>query len=72
VEEESDEVVRLPQSTANDDLSELKNMAGLQSLSLLSPESVSDEGLAHLAPLKLQRLELHHARQVTNAGMVQV
>jgi hypothetical protein len=68
----ADGVVRLPNWATNDDLRELANIANLQSLSLQEANAVTDEGLAHLRPLRLKQLDLVHLHRVTDAGIAHV
>jgi hypothetical protein len=68
----ADGEILLPESTTNDDLRELATMAGLHTLTFVSADSLTDDGLAHLTSLKLKQLNLSRARQVTDAGMAHI
>lgn len=68
----ADGEVRLPHWVTNDDLGELKNIANLHTLFFERPDAVTDEGLAHLRPLRLKQLDLVQARNLTDAGIAHV
>jgi hypothetical protein len=68
----ADGEIWLPHWVANDDLSELKNFEDLHSLFFERPDAVTDEGLAHLRPLRLKQLDLVQVRNLTDAGVAHI